>query len=115
MSDIKQKCSSKEHENNDAVFFCQECKIYICNKCEKYHSILFQNHHLLNLNKEINNIFTGFCKEQNHFNKLDYYCKTHNILCCAACISKIKSKGNGEHTNCEVCNIEDIKEKKKKF
>ena len=41
------------------------------------------------------------------------FCKNHNTLCCAACISKIQSKGNGKHKNCDVCNIEEIKDEKK--
>ena len=43
----------------------------------------------------------------------DYFCKNHNVLCCAACISKIKGKGNGQHADCEICFIEDIKDTKK--
>ena len=39
--------------------------------------------------------------------------KTHNSLCCAACISKIESKGNGTHKDCDICNIEEIKHEKK--
>ena len=35
-------------------------------------------------------------------------------MCCAACISKIKGKGNGQHTDCEVDFIENIKNEKKK-
>jgi predicted RNase H-like nuclease (RuvC/YqgF family) len=34
-------------------------------------------------------------------------------LCCAACISKIRNKGNGEHKNCKVYDISKIKNKKK--
>ena len=50
------------------------------------------------------------------FNILEYFCKSHNVLCCAACISKIKGKGNGQHSECNICFIEDIKdEKKNKF
>ena len=45
--------------------------------------------------------------------KLEFYCKAHNTLCCAACLSKIKEKGNGQHFECEVCCIENIKEEKK--
>ena len=43
----------------------------------------------------------------------EYFCKTHNQLCCAACIPKIKNKKNGQHTDCEIYLIEDIKDKKK--
>jgi len=109
----KQKCSLEEHNELEATNFCPICKIYICNKCEKYHSILFKNHQLFSLDKDINEIFTGFCKIKNHNNELDYFCKDHNELCCAKCIAKIRSKGNGQHINCNVCNIEDIIDEKK--
>ena len=45
---------------------------------------------------------------------LDYFCESHNDLCCAACISKIKGKGNGQHFNCNICLTEEIKDKKEK-
>ena len=106
------KCSSNKHEIN-AISYCDLCKIYMCNKCSNLHSELFQDHQALNLNKEICNLFTGFCKEVGHREILNYFCKSHNTLCCAACISKIKSKGNGLHRDCEVCNIEEIKDEKK--
>ena len=107
------KCSLNSHNEIDAIYYCQECKIYICNKCEKLHSELFLNHHLFNLGENIDELFTGFCKIKNHQNQLDYFCKTHNELCCANCITKIKSKGNGQHTDCNICNIEDIIDEKK--
>ena len=53
-----------------------------------------------------------FAKENNHLEKLEYFCKTHNKLCCSSCIVKIKREGKGQHTDCEICVIEDIKEKK---
>ena len=43
----KQKCSLKEHNEIDAKIYCQECKIYMCNKCENIHSGLINNHHIL--------------------------------------------------------------------
>ena len=82
----KKKCSIIKHNEIDAINYCCECKVYMCIKCENHHSELFENHQKLNLNDNIKEIFTGFCKEENHSNKLDYYCKTHNILCCAECI-----------------------------
>ena len=85
----------------------------MCNKCETLHSKLFQYHHTYTLDKNIKDIFTGYCKEKNHNNELEYYCKTHNILCCDSCISKIKGKGKGQHKDCDICYIEDIKEIKK--
>jgi uncharacterized protein YdhG (YjbR/CyaY superfamily) len=35
-------------------------------------------------------------------------------LCCASCITKIKKQNKGQHTDCDICIIEDIKEKKQK-
>ena len=113
MENEKIKCTSKEHEKIDAINFCQECKIYMCNKCEGYHSILFKNHHNYSINSDIKEIFTGFCKENGHSEKLKYFCKDHNILCCSSCLCKIKNKGDGQHSDCNVCIIEDIKEEKK--
>ena len=60
------KCSSKKHQENNAINYCQECKIYMCNKCDNYHSEIFQNHYIYKLDKDISLIFTGFCKEENH-------------------------------------------------
>ena len=107
------KCSSLEHKEIDAINFCQECKIYLCNKCEKFHSILFANHHKFTLDKDPKEIFTGICKIENHTGMLDFYCKDHNESCCAFCITKIKRKGLGQHTDCNIYNIEDIFEEKK--
>ena len=85
----------------------------MCNKCENFHSELFQNHHEYKLDKEKNYIFTGYCTVENHNEELEYFCKTHNQLCCGLCITKIKKKGKGQHTECDICTIEDIKEDKK--
>ena len=105
-------CSFELHKENKAFTFCQECKIYMCNKCEKFHSNLFLNHHQIKLEKDINDIFTGLCKEKNHLIELKYFCKNHNKLCCAECITKFKGKEHGQHTDCNVCSIEDIKTEK---
>ena len=113
MSDIK-RCSSIEHENINAVCYCLECKVYMCNKCENFHSKLCQKHHSYIMNKNVNEIFTGYCKEENHLDILEYFCKSHNQLCCTACIAKIKRKGKGQHSDCNICIIEDIEEEKKK-
>ena len=107
------KCAQIEHGEIDAISFCQECKVYLCNKCDNFHSKLLKNHHTYDLDKNLNEIFIDLCKEENHPFRLDYFCKTHNQLCCAACIVKIKGKGNGQHTDCSVCFINDIKDEKK--
>ena len=107
------KCNFKEHKEINAIIYCQECKINMCNKCSIYHKGLIENHHLININEKNDNTFTGYCPELNHPNKLNYFCKNHNKLCCANCITKIKEKGDGQHKNCNVCIIENISEEKK--
>ena len=113
MENKKEKCSFKEHREIDAISYCQECKIYMCNKCIMHHTGLFDNHQQYNIDKSIKDIFTGYCKEINHFNKLEFYCKTHCKLCCVACISKIRNNFYGQHKDCDICAVEDIKEEKK--
>ena len=109
----QRKCSLNEHKEINAINYCTKCNIYMCNKCLKFHSEIFKNHSLINLEKENGDIFIDICKEENHQNKLEFFCKNHNTLCCVACISKIKKDKYGQHFNCEVYNIEEIKEEKK--
>ena len=111
METKKAKCSSDKEL--DAIVYCGECKIYMCSKCEQFHSKLLSAHQTMNLDKEDGEIFTGICKEPNHGNKLEFFCKNHNTLCCVSCTSKIGKKGLGLHKDCDVCFLEDIKEEKK--
>ena len=108
-----EKCSFIDHNQVDACSFCQECKVYMCNKCSNYHNGLFKDHHQYILNQDFNNLFIGLCKEENHYLKLEYYCKNHDILCCDSCIVKLKAKGKGQHKDCDICFVEDIKDEKK--
>ena len=107
------KCSSQKHKELNAILYCQECNLNMCNKCKNFHSELFENHHIYNLDKNTKEIFTGFCKDKNHNKELKYFCKNHNRLCCAVCLSKIKDNENGQHNNCEVCLINEIEKDKK--
>ena len=111
--EIKQekiKCFSKKHANIDAIIYCQNCRVYMCNKCKNLHSDLFEEHLLEN---DLSNIFTGICNEPNHNCELEYFCETHNLLCCSKCIGSFKNKGYGKHGQCKVYLIEDIKSNKK--
>ena len=108
----KKKCSSKKHSNIDAIAYCQKCKLYLCNKCQNYHSELFESHEIINLNNP-NEVFLDTCNENNHTAKLEFYCKDHNTLCCVACISKLKEEGYGQHSDCDVCHIKNIKDEKR--
>ena len=111
--DSQKKCSSKDHSNNNAISYCQKCEIYLCNKCDKLHSDLFINHFDFIIKENINDIFSDICNENKYHTKLSYFCKNHNKLCCGLCITKIKGEGNGQHKDCDVCFIKDIKNEKK--
>ena len=112
MEKQKRKCTSKNHEEIDAIIYCYECKKYFCNKCNNHHSEMCGDHKIIKLNHS-NEVFIDTCKENNHINKLEFYCQEHNTLCCLACISWIKEKGYGQHSDCDVCLIENIKNEKK--
>ena len=113
MEEKVQKCSSKQHMDKDAIIYCQECKIYMCNKCKNFHSELCEDHTTYNLDKEIIESEEDFCKEKNHTMKLDFFCKNHSQLCCAAFLSKLDKKGNGQHKDYDVCVVEEIINEKK--
>ena len=109
----KIKCSLEEHKQIKAIKYCPECRIYMCNKCENYHSSpLFKNHNPYSITNSEES-FTGICQEKNHFNKLEYFCKNHNKLCCVTCLCKLNEKGEGQHKDCNVCYLENIKKEKK--
>ena len=112
---MEKKCSTKKHSEIDAIFYCQDCKKFLCNKCQNHHSEFLEEHPLIKVDKNTNweNIFTGYCKENYHSTKLEYFCKTHNKLCCTECICKIKDETKGQHTDCDVCKIEIIINEKK--
>ena len=109
----RKKCSNKKHSEINAVSFCLECNIYLCNKCTNYHSEYLDDHHIKNLDENNQLIFNGLCEESNHKKELIFYCKNHDSLCCAACLCKIKENGYGQHFDCEVCSINKIEEEKK--
>ena len=67
METKKPKCSSDKEL--DAIVYCGECKIYMCSKCEQFHSKLLSAHQTMNLDKEDGEIFTGTLFQR----LLDYY------------------------------------------
>ena len=111
MESQKTKCSSNKHQNIDAISYCQQCKLYLCNKCLNNHYEFYDNHPLINLKDEI--ISIDECKKEKHErNKFKFFCKNHNILCCSYCISKIKNEFFGQHSDCDICELNDIKGEK---
>ena len=105
-------CTFKEHSNVNAISYCFICRIYMCNKCENYHSKMFESHKSINKDKYTKDTFTGYCKVENHPYELEYFCKTHKQLCCAKCVIKIGNKNDAIHKDCSVCTLEDIKDEK---
>ena len=61
-----EKCSSINHKEINALSFCGECKIYMCNKCDKFHSEMFSNHISIKLEKgkDITEILQNFAKKK---------------------------------------------------
>ena len=41
MEDETIKCFKKEHNDINAISYCEDCKIYICNNCLFHHHELF--------------------------------------------------------------------------
>ena len=112
MENNHKTCSFKDHSTTNAISYCFICRIYMCNKCENFHSKMFESHKSINLEKYTKDLFTGYCKVENHPFELEYFCKTHKQLCCAKCVIKIGNKKDAIHKNCDVCTIEDIKDEK---
>ena len=74
MENLKKNYSSDEHKEINSNIYCIECKIYMCHKCQIHHSKLFENHQVINLEKNLEEIFGGYCKEKEHINyKLDFF------------------------------------------
>jgi len=76
----RKKCSANKHSDTNAVSYCQACDKYLCSKCQNFHSELFEDHTIYKLDKDLKEMFINICKENNHHIKLDFFCKTHNIL-----------------------------------
>ena len=108
-----EKCTLKSHKEIDSVSYCEQCKIFMPNKCLNHHKELFEDHQLIILGKEDKETFIDICKEKGHEKKLEFFCKKHNQLCCVVCLAKCEVKGYGQHKECDTCPIENIKEEKK--
>ena len=115
MDNQKQKCSLEEHKESEAISYCQECNIFMCNKCDKVHLSIRKNHHIFSLDKNVKEIFTSFSKEEKHLYELENICKTHDRLYYAQCIAKIKNKGNTQYINSVIRNAKVIVGEKKKY
>ena len=104
MNNKEIKCSTQNHENQKPYDYCIECNIFMCHQCFNNHKKNYNNHHLIDLFQNESKIFSYLCKED--FNKLEYFCRSDNQLCCSVC-------KESKHKNCEILKIEDIREEKK--
>ena len=113
MNNQKKTCSFQGHENIPSNIYCISCNVYMCQKCESFHSKLLPGHKIYNIDKtNLDDINQEICNQEKHNLEFQYFCKNHNILCCAKCITKIKNKENGLHKDCDIYTIEEIKEEK---
>ncbi|CAC5368255.1 unnamed protein product [Mytilus coruscus] len=87
--------------------FCPQCEDLLCDVCQNHHKVakLSNSHQTISIVeyeklptfiKNINN------KCEDHENILEFYCKTHDMLCCKRCLIS-------SHKNCnETTLIEDL-------
>ncbi|WAR26708.1 TRI33-like protein, partial [Mya arenaria] len=78
--------------NNEAQFFCDECKKYYCNNCVNLHNKLFRTH--LVLGRQDVSKWVGYAGlspieacDKHGDKKLELFCEDHDELCCHMCVS----------------------------
>ncbi|WAR26512.1 TRI33-like protein [Mya arenaria] len=78
--------------NNEAEFFCDECKKYYCNNCVNLHNKLFRTHTVLgrqDVSKWLG--YAGLSPieicDKHGDKKLELLCEDHDELCCLICVS----------------------------
>ncbi|WAR26090.1 TRI33-like protein [Mya arenaria] len=78
--------------NNEAHFFCDECKKYYCNNCVQLHNKLFRTHSVLgrqDVSKWVG--YAGLSPiekcDKHGDKKLELLCEDHDELCCPICVS----------------------------
>ncbi|WAQ95598.1 hypothetical protein MAR_028288, partial [Mya arenaria] len=78
--------------NNEAQFFCDECKKYYGNTCVRLHNKLFRTHSVLG-RQEVSK-WLGYAGlspmetcDKHSDRKLELLCEDHNELCCHICVS----------------------------
>ena len=67
---VQKKCSYKKLSEINAISYCSECNLYLCNKCTNNHVEYLEDHNIINLYKNNQEIFTGLYQELNHKNEL---------------------------------------------
>ena len=57
------KCSSKKHQELNATSYCQDCRLYKCEKCLQIHQDLY-NHSQININENRQKYLQGYAKKK---------------------------------------------------
>ena len=61
------KCSNKEHDDIDALFYCFKCQINLCDKCVEKHQEEYKEHQMSKLGDMSKEDFTELNQEEkNH-------------------------------------------------
>ena len=55
--ETQRKCSLKKHFDVNAINYCVECNIFMCNKCSNYHDEVLENHKKYNVNENNYELF----------------------------------------------------------
>ncbi|KAL3884081.1 hypothetical protein ACJMK2_030303 [Sinanodonta woodiana] len=104
-SKVERLCNSCRYENmsEPAVHFCFECKEALCETCLKFHRKLSdtKEHKTININEISNNLENlfklgnGFGCPKHVSKEIEYFCRNHDILCCATCLFN-------QHRDCKL-------------
>ncbi|XP_052780641.1 uncharacterized protein LOC128217513 [Mya arenaria] len=77
--------------NNEAQFFCDECKKYYCNNCEQLHKKLHRTHSMFG--RQDVSKWMGYAGlspieicDKHGDKKLELLCEDHDELCCHICV-----------------------------
>ncbi|KAK3603421.1 hypothetical protein CHS0354_009404 [Potamilus streckersoni] len=94
-------CWSKELHST-AKTFCKDCGELLCEECKKYHKMFkaFKSHSLVEADdamkkpeKSLQYLHQQNCAQ--HIDvKVEYFCKNHEVLCCAKCVT-------ADHRKCD--------------
>ena len=65
------------HQETKAVWYCKQCKIYMCDGCKTAHDSLFKNHNVISIASLTSfDLYDGKCAE--HGRELDFICNDCN-------------------------------------
>ena len=104
-------CGTKKCQNPQSVVYCNECGLFLCERCHSPHEMLdiFDNHHPILLSKipslsseDLHSLFLPNSVSPNtcpqHRGKvLEYICEQCDLLMCQVCAVDLKPPHNPKH------------------